>query len=132
DLAAPPPRAAKRGTPPGVALGLARGEQVRRPLLHDPGVRLGSDPEELHQMRVATRRLRAFLRAGRDLLDRSWSEPLRDELGWLGRALGPPRDLDVLIERLADDAEAVGDEAGAVRGLLAELEGERGSARVLV
>jgi CHAD domain-containing protein len=132
DLAVPASLAAKRGTPPGAALGLALGEQVRRLLLHDPGVRLGSDPEELHQMRVATRRLRAFLRAGRDLLDRSWSEPLRDELRWLGRALGPARDLDVLIERLADDAAAVGDDAGAVHGLLAELEAERGSARVLV
>jgi CHAD domain-containing protein len=83
-------------------------------------------------MRVATRRLRAFLRAGRDLLDRSWSKPLRDELGWLGRALGPARDLDVLIERLAEDAAAVGDDAEAVEGLLAELEAERASARVLV
>src|SRR4029453_19574877 len=119
DLAAPPPRAAKRGTPPGVALGLARGEQVRRPLLHDPGVRLGSDPEELHQMRVATRRLRAFLRAGRDLLDRSWSEPLRDELGWLGRALGPARDLDVLVQRLPEDNEEGGGGAGAARGRVA-------------
>ena len=53
-----------RGTPPGVALGIALGEQARRLLLHDPGVRLGSDPEDLHQLRVATRRLRAFLRAG--------------------------------------------------------------------
>ena len=54
-----------RGTPPVTALGLALGEQARRLLLHDPGVRLGSDPEDLHQLRVATRRLRAFLRAGR-------------------------------------------------------------------
>ena len=54
-----------RGTPAGAALGIALGEQARRLLLHDPGVRLGSDPEDLHQLRVATRRLRAFLRAGR-------------------------------------------------------------------
>lgn len=132
DLPVPASVSATRGTPAGTALGLALGEQVRRLLLHDPGVRLGSDPEELHQMRVATRRLRAFLRAGRDVLDRSWSEPLRDELGWLGRALGPARDLDVLIERLADDAAAVGDEAAAVAGLLAELEEERATARVIV
>ena len=37
-------------------------------LAHDPGTRLGSDPEELHQLRVATRRLRAYLRAGSELL----------------------------------------------------------------
>src|SRR5262249_41561469 len=32
---------------------------------HDPGTRLGADPEELHQMRTAVRRLRAVLRAAR-------------------------------------------------------------------
>jgi CHAD domain-containing protein len=132
DVDVPVPTEIARGTPPETALGLALAEQVRRLLLHDPGVRLGSDPEELHQMRVATRRLRAFLRAGRDLLDRSWSDPLRDELGWLGRALGPARDLDVLLERLASDAHEVGDEPAAVAGLLAELEAERAAARGVV
>ena len=39
-------------------------------LAHDPGTRRGDDPEELHQLRVATRRLRAFLRAARQLVDR--------------------------------------------------------------
>src|SRR5262245_64665125 len=101
------------------------GAQVRRLLLHGPGVRLGEDPEELHQMRVATRRVRAFLRAGRPLLDQSWSELLRDELAWLGRALGPARDLDVLIERVAGDAAALGTDAYGVEGLLADLGAER-------
>jgi CHAD domain-containing protein len=132
DLAVPAlPAIPPRGTPPGAALGLALGEQVRRLLAQDPGVRLGSDPEDLHQLRVATRRLRAFLRAGRDLLDLSWSEQLRDELGWLGRALGPARDLDVLIERLTDDVAALGDDT-TVGGLLGELESERAEARVVV
>ena len=40
-------------------------EQVERVFAHDPGTRLGTESEELHQMRVATRRLRAFQRAGR-------------------------------------------------------------------
>jgi CHAD domain-containing protein len=129
DLDVPEPAVATRATPPGVALGMALGEQVRRLLLHDPGVRLGADPEELHQMRVATRRLRAFLRAGRPLLDQSWSEPLRDELAWLGRALGPARDLDVLVDRLAGDVAAVGADAEGVEGLLADLNAERAEAR---
>ena len=133
DLAVPAPTAIPpRGTPPGAALGLALEEQVRRLLGHDPGVRLGSDPEDLHQLRVATRRLRAFLRAGRDLLDLSWSEPLRDELRWLGRALGPARDLDVLIERLTVDLAALGDGAKSLGGLLDELDAERAEARVVV
>jgi CHAD domain-containing protein len=120
------------GTPPPAALALALEAQARSVLAHDPGVRLGSDPEDLHQLRVATRRLRAFLRAGRSLLERSWSEPLRDEIGWLGKALGPARDLDVLIERLTADVAAVGDDAEAVTGLLRALEEERAAARVVV
>ena len=118
-----------RRTPPGVALGVSLAEQVRRLLLHDPGVRLGDDPEDLHQFRVATRRLRAFLRAGRPLLDPGWSEPLRDEIGWLGRALGPARDLDVLIDRLTADAATVEGGPDTVRGLLDALGQERETAR---
>ena len=121
-----------RGTPPGAALAIALGEQARRLLLHDPGVRLGSDPEDLHQLRVATRRLRAFLRAGRPLLEPAWSEPLRDEIGWLGGALGPARDLDVLIERLLADADAIGQHAEGVEGLLRQLDVEREGARGIV
>ena len=120
-----------RRTPPVAALGLAMAEQARQLLVHDPGVRLGSDPEELHQLRVATRRLRAFLRAGRPLLDASWSEPLRDELRWLGGALGPARDLDVLVARIEDDVAGVGGE-DAFAGLLDALHTERADARGVV
>lgn len=130
DLAPPPePVVVERGTPPGEALGIVFAEQYRRMLLHDPGTRLGADPEDLHQFRVATRRLRAFLRAARPLLDREWAESLRAELGWLGRALGPPRDLDVLAEYLRAEIEAIGDDAVAARPILLAIQGERRSAR---
>ena len=128
--AAPP--APDRDTPPLEALGASLAEQVQRLLLHDPGTRLGSDPEDLHQLRVATRRLRAFLRAARPLVEPSWSNPLRDELGWLGRVLGPARDLDVLGERLAADVATLGDDAAEAAGLLDVLEAERSAARASV
>ena len=67
-------------------------------------------------MRVATRRLRAFLRAGSELLDPEWSEPLRDELKWLGGALGPVRDLDVLVEHLTDGGRVARRRSGAAAG----------------
>jgi CHAD domain-containing protein len=66
-------------------------------LAHDPGVRLGREPESLHQMRVATRQLRAVLRAARPLLMPEWADSLRGELRWLGELLGPARDLDVQL-----------------------------------
>lgn len=119
-----------RGSPPLAAVGVALAGEAHRLLLHDPGVRLGSDPEDLHQLRVATRRLRAFLRMGRGLLAPTWSEALRDELGWLGKALGPARDLDVLAERLEADVGGLGDGAAAASDLLRALDAERADARV--
>jgi CHAD domain-containing protein len=81
--------------------------QYRAVVAHDAGTRAGRDAEELHQMRVATRRLRAFLRAGRPLLDADWAEELRLELKWLGGMLGPVRDMDVLVAHLRDDAKTL-------------------------
>jgi CHAD domain-containing protein len=104
-------------------------DQVERVLAHDPGTRLGTDPEELHDMRVATRRLRAFVRAGRELLDPEWAEPVREELRWLGGVLGPVRDLDVLIEHLTTEVESLGEEEPAGRALLRALGRERRTAR---
>ena len=133
DLAAPDAETSiPAGALPAVALGLALAEQRRRLLLHDPGTRLGADPEELHQMRVATRRLRAFLRVGRPLLDRAWVDGLRAELGWLGRELGPARDLDVLVERIQADVDTLGPDGPDAAGLVVGLEAERVAARSTV
>jgi CHAD domain-containing protein len=93
---------------------------------HDPGVRLGEDPEAVHQARVSTRRLRSDLRTFRPVLDTDWSEPLRDELQWLGGALGAVRDTEVLLDRLdgrlsqlptadADDGKALLAQLGSHR-----------------
>ena len=76
-------------------------DPVAKLVANDPVVRIGEDPEGVHQARVATRRLRSHLRTFRDLLDPEWAQSLRDELGWLGDELGAVRDADVLLERLA-------------------------------
>ena len=113
---------------PGDALGWALAEQRRALLDHDPGTRLGADPEDLHQMRVATRRARAFLRGARELVEPEWADGLRAELGWLGSMLGPARDADVLLERMTDAVAALGAQESA-EGLLRALEKERSRAR---
>jgi CHAD domain-containing protein len=69
-------------------------------LRHEPGTRLGEDIEQLHQMRVATRRLRAAMSAFAPVLPPDL-QPLRDELRWLAASLGAVRDLDVHLEALA-------------------------------
>ena len=53
---------------------------VLRLLRRDAGVRLGEDPEEVHQARVATRRLRSALRTFRDVLEPEWASALRDRI----------------------------------------------------
>lgn len=71
-----------------------------RLLRHDPGVRLGTDPEDVHKARVATRRLRSDLRTFRDVVEPAWAGQLREELRWLGGELGAVRDAEVLRDRL--------------------------------
>jgi CHAD domain-containing protein len=118
------------GTPPLEQIRIMLERQLWEILRHDPGTRLGSDPEDLHRMRVATRRARAVLRAGRPLLDPTWSEPLREELGWLGRALGQVRDLDVLLAHLdAQMGELDDEERFAAKRIGQGLDQERAEAR---
>ena len=93
---------------------------------HDPAVRVGSDPEDLHRLRVAVRRSRAALREARKVLDDEQGRALRAELKWLGRQLGPARDLDVLLIRLRREvAELDGPDAVGGGKIVAQLEAER-------
>lgn len=101
-------------------------------LRHDPGVRLDLDAEDVHAIRVAARRTRAMLRAARPMLDPSWSEPLRDELKWLGGSLGRRRDLDVLIARLRGEIEELDQpERTAAGTLLDRLDVDRETAQAI-
>jgi len=67
-------------------------------LAFEGGTALGEDPEQLHQMRVSTRRARAALRVFDSVLPASLLEA-RDELPWVAQALGAVRDMDVLLDR---------------------------------
>ncbi|MDX3190530.1 CHAD domain-containing protein [Streptomyces sp. MN03-5084-2B] len=75
--------------------------EIRALLAHEPGTRSGADPEDLHQMRVALRRMRSVLKLSGKLVG-DGAEPVRAELGWLGQSLGEVRDYDVLIGHLRE------------------------------
>jgi CHAD domain-containing protein len=109
----------------------AIGAGVTRIIRHDPGVRLGDDPEHVHQARVGTRRLRSDLRTFRPLLAVEWTRSVRAELGWLADALGEVRDADVLTGRLRDQTRTLdGADSKAAAALLRRLAIERDEARL--
>jgi len=100
-------------------------EQVRALVENQEIAKADTDPEGVHQVRVAVRRLRAVLKAGV-----SDAGKLRDELKWLGGELGPVRDLDVVLgyfrgQTAGFDAR----ELAAVDRLLAPLAADRERAR---
>jgi CHAD domain-containing protein len=120
------PLEAAAGAPPAVYVRARIDEQVRALLEHEAVAREGSDPEGVHQMRVAVRRIRAALKASGD----AGLADLHDELRWFGGVLGRIRDLDVLLEHLRTQAADLpaGERAAAER-LLSGLVEERRRAR---
>ncbi|WCO67526.1 CYTH and CHAD domain-containing protein [Iamia majanohamensis] len=94
---------------------------------HHPVAVQGEDPEGVHKMRTAARRLRSDLRTFRPLLDRDVTDPLRDELKRLGEVLGDVRDPDVLAERLRTSAARVLDpgDGDALDEVLERLDADR-------
>lgn len=70
-----------------------------RMIEHEEGTRSGRDIEELHDMRVATRRMRAALRLLAPFLDADSMRPFLRALRRTGRTLGAVRDLDVFGEK---------------------------------
>jgi CHAD domain-containing protein len=126
----PEPVVAAPSDPPVHHVRAALDLRLRLLIQHDPGTRSGIDIEDLHQARVSVRRMRAMLKAALPLLDAAWADSLRAELGWLGGALGPVRDLDVMLLRLrAEIADLPAAEQGAGATLIASLESEHAQAR---
>lgn len=123
------PLAAGPGDPPPVHVRARLDAQLRALLAHEPGTREGTDPEELHQMRVAVRRMRSVLKHSGALLGGE-ADALRTSLRWLGDALGEVRDNDVLIGRLRDTVADFDerDQPPAER-LIAGFVAERGQAK---
>lgn len=92
-----PPRVTARSTAAdAVRAYLSR--QVEEATLRDPAARR-DEPDAVHKMRVATRRMRSTLQTYDSLLG-GGGEPLVDELRWLAGVLGGARDAEVMRDRL--------------------------------
>jgi triphosphatase len=69
-------------------------------LISNQPIMLSGDPDGLHQMRVALRRLRAAISLFSEMLDDAQTETLKSELKWLAGELGPARELDIFFKRV--------------------------------
>jgi CHAD domain-containing protein len=130
-----PPRPAPRR--PGLipteiadSIGPVLGKAVADIKAHEDGSRRGGDIEDVHKMRVATRRVRAYLKAARPALDRAATDRLRGDVRELAGTLGVIRDHDVMIDRLHQEAARLGDpDTGGLEHLISRLETERVAGR---
>jgi CHAD domain-containing protein len=102
----------------------------RRMLYHEPGTRLGEDIEALHDMRVATRRMRAAFRVFGRYYDAKLLARYRKGLKRTGRALGAVRDLDVFRAEILAYLDTLPEsERTGLDDLQAALEERRKAAR---
>ncbi|MDF3083021.1 CHAD domain-containing protein [Burkholderia sola] len=77
------------------ALFALSGDITAQWLGNECGVLDRDDPEFVHQMRVALRRLRTLMRFFPRFTDRQWKDTLGVDLRWLAKLLGTVRDWDV-------------------------------------
>ncbi|WP_284749388.1 CYTH and CHAD domain-containing protein [Amycolatopsis sp. RTGN1] len=127
-----PPRGRKKPRAGEVVLTSLR-EHYGRLCRADVGVRLDVE-DSVHQMRVATRKLRSALRTFGSIVD--VSAPLADELKWLGQQLAPARDAEVSEQRLREQLDDLPSELvfGPLRQYLTRYfarEAEEGRTRAL-
>jgi CHAD domain-containing protein len=129
------------GKTPGVAAEDLHAEAGRkvirfhlaRMIDREPGTREGTDPEELHGMRVATRRMRAAWRVFGDGFRPERTKRFRRRLQLIAARLGTVRDLDVLIEATEAFAETPpAGERGGLQPLLDAWRAQRDAGRALL
>lgn len=104
--------------------GIAAGDTIRRlqaqMMKNLPGTKSGDDIEALHDMRVATRRLRSALRIFGDCFPKRLLKTAATDVGRVTRALGAVRDQDVFIDFL----QAYADGNGVNLSLVLDCESE--------
>jgi inorganic triphosphatase YgiF len=105
---------------------------LRHLVANEPAAQEGVDPEGVHQMRVAARRMRSALAFFATVVPERQREPLRSELRWLAGELGPARDLDVFTAELLGPLVAARPEDAELAQLLAAAQTLRAESQVRV
>ncbi len=103
---------------------------LARMLAYEAGTRSGTDPEDLHKMRVATRRMRAAWRTFGDAFKPGIRRRYVRSIRGIADALGAVRDLDVIIEGVEAALPALGPEdRDGLEVYLADRRAARAAAR---
>ena len=90
------------------------------------GTLLGDDIEELHAMRVSSRRLRAAMDAFAEAFPAKSFRPLLHQVKEITDVLGDARDLDVAVEGLNRELAGVpDDERPGIEGIIARYRHDR-------
>jgi CHAD domain-containing protein len=106
---------------------------LARMLEREPGVRDGTDIEDIHKMRVATRRQRAAWRVFGEAFRQGRTKTYRQGLRDVARRLGAVRDLDVQLEGIDTyRADQSVNEQRALEPLISSLGRHRDDSRVLL
>lgn len=99
-------------------------------LQHETGSLTGEDIEDVHQMRVATRRMRSIFKLLQDQYKSKAIKPFAAQLKIIAGHLGAIRDLDVMIDNLQKLRETLpGDDQTAVDTIVQKLDKKRQKAR---
>lgn len=90
-----------------------------------------TDPEHLHELRVAIRRTRTVLAQGKRVLPADVRDRYTESFGWLGQVTGQARDLDVFVLGWDDLVATVTDpDTRALARVRGELDLRRNAAHV--
>ncbi len=128
-LEKPPPITFDPDTPMGVVGQRILQHHFALMLRNEAGTREGKDIEALHDMRVATRRMRAALRVFAPFYRRRTQRKLAKSLRTAGRALGKVRDWDVFLENARRYQAEMSPQAD-FEALLADWQAQRDIAQV--
>lgn len=90
-------------TPAGQAFTAIAGNCLHQVLANERCLLATGDPEAIHQMRVALRRLRSAIKIFRAIVAGPQLETAREEIAWLLSHLGPARDSHVFLSSIPED-----------------------------
>jgi CHAD domain-containing protein len=107
------------------AIGKTSGKQIYKMWGNTEGTIHDLDIEFLHDLRVATRRMRFSLLLFKEYVGKTRTENLRKELSWIAKSLGRVRDIDVFQEKFSVQFRRIGASEDLIERVVGHYTGKR-------